>query len=204
MATTQNRRITAILLQNALNALYNDVLPGYSLAAFWNVSGLDDDLPDEGEVKAVYELFRVLEVPALNARAALADVSASEEGFEGLFTVPSTATMVPLVFSGPVWAGLSQSQGFGVALTLQRLTVFVQNSGTAGADLSLDLRLDDVSMLTAPIVIPVGSGDNVGLIVPPSKITTTAIPSAGVLSAHIITAPDDAEGVALNVWVKPL
>lgn len=202
MASLQHRRMTAILLQNGLNTLYNDVLPLYSLAAFWNVSGIDDDLPDEGEVKAVLDLFIPLAVPALNARAAIADVSASEEGFDGIFAVPATAFLVPFVFSGPVWAGQSQSQGFGVALELQRLTIFVQVSGTTGANLSLDLQVDDVSMLTAPVSVPVGSGDNVGVVVPSSQLVTTSIPASSVVSAHILAAPDDAEGVAVNVWVK--
>ena len=203
MATVQHKRLTAILLQNAFSALYSGVLPGYSLTAFWNVSGIDDDLPDEGEVKAVYDQYVTLAVPALNARAAVADIAASEEDFDGLFSVPATATLIPFVFSGPVYAGLSDSQGFGVALTLQRLTIFVQNTGTTGANLSLDLRLDGITMLTSPLSIPVGSGENIGVIVPPSQIATTAIPASGVVSAHIVTAPDDAEGVAFNVWVKP-
>jgi hypothetical protein len=202
MATISHRRVMTILLQDVFNRLYNDVLPGYSVTAFWNVSGIDDDLPDEGEVKAIQDLYKLLVIPALNARAAYADVDASEEPFEGIFAVPSTAFLVPFVFSGPVWGGQSQSQGFGVALELQRLTVFVQDSGTTGANLSIDLQLDSVSMLTAPVSIPVGSGENVGVVVPSSQIATTAIPASGVVSAHILAAPDDAEGVAVNVWVK--
>lgn len=202
MATILHRRVQAILLQDVFNRLYNDVLPGYSVTAFWNVSSIDDDLPDEGEVKAIQDLYKQLAVPALNARAAYADIDASEEEFDGIFAVPSTAFLVPFVFSGPVYEGQSQSQGFGVALELQRLTIFVHISGTTGANLSIDLQLDDVSMLTAPVSVPVGSGENVGVVVPSSQLVTTSIPASSVVSAHILAAPDDAEGVAVNVWVK--
>ena len=130
-------------------------------------------------------------------------VMMSEEEFEGIFALPSTATLIPFIFNGPVWAGLSSAQGFGVALSLQRLSVFVQNTGTTGSNLALDVKLDGVSILTSPISVPVGSGDNVGVLVPASQIATTAIPASGVLSAHILTAPDDAESVRLNAWVKP-
>lgn len=202
MATLQNRRITAILLQNALNALYADVLPLYALSVLWAVGGIDDNLPDEGEVKAVLDGYSGIAIPALNARAALSDVDASTEPFEGLFALPATAFLVPLTFSGPVFAPLSQSQGFGVALTLQRLTVFVQSAGTSGDALTIDLRLDGVTMLAAPISIAAASGDNLGVMVPSAQIVTTAIPASGILSAHLLTAPAAASGVVLNVWVK--
>lgn len=201
MATLQNRRITSILLQNALTALNTAVSPLYALAAVWNVSGLDDDLPDEGEVKTVLNSFAALEIPALNARSALSDVAASTETFDGLFAVPSTAFLVPFAFSGPVWSPLSQAQGFGVALKIQRLTVFVDATGTAGANLSIDLKVDDVSVLAAPLSIPIGSGDHVNLIVPSAAVTAPIIPAESVLSAHLLAAPDDAEGVTVNVWL---
>lgn len=202
MATLDNLRVTALLLKSNLAAVYADVLPIYSLSAFWTVTGIDDDLPDEGEVKLVLDAYDGLKIPRNTADIALRDVKASTEAFEGVFSLPATAFLVPFTFSGPVFAPLSQSQGFGVALTLQRLTVFVQSAGTSGDALTIDIRVDGVTMLTAPISIAAATGENIGIIVPSSQIVTTAIPPSGVLSAHILTAPADAAGVGINIWVQ--
>lgn len=202
MATLNNRRVTALLLKDNLNALYAEVLPLYALSSFWNASGSNEDLPAEGEVKTVMLAYETLAIRRITADTAIRDVKASSEEFEGMFTLPTTAFLVPFAFAGPVWSPLSQAQGFGVALTLQRLTVFVKHSGTAGDNLTIDLRVNDVSVLSTPVTIPINSGDNVGVIVPSFQIVTTAIPAESTLSAHILTAPDDAESVALNVWLK--
>ncbi|MGD9125747.1 MAG: hypothetical protein PVH19_00075 [Planctomycetia bacterium] len=201
MATVQHRRIAAILLQDAIGQLNAAVAPLHALASVWTVSGINDDLPSEAEVKAVLDGYAALSIPGLNARIALADVNASTDPFDGQFAVPATAFVVPFVFAGPVWAPLEQAQGFGVALTLQRLTLFVSISGTTGADLTVDVRCDGVSMLSAVVSVPGGSGENIHVIVPDSQLITTSIPAGSVLSAHLVTAPDDAQGVTVNVWL---
>lgn len=202
MATIDNRRITAILLKSNIAALYDAILPIYALSAFWNTSGIDDNLPAEGDVKGVLGLYKAVSVPRISSDVALRDVELSQAGFEGVFAVPATSFLVPFVFAGPVWADISQSQGFGVALTVLRLTVFVQNTGTSGAALTVDLRVDGVSMLSAPVSVAMGSGENVGVVLPSANLINTSVPASGVLSAHILTAPNDAEGVAVNIWVK--
>lgn len=207
MASLLNRRLTALLLKEKLSQLYTAVFPYHFLADGWTVNGIDDDLPDEGEVKAVLDGWIAIEKPALNARAAIEDVNASTEEYTGIFAVPSTTFIIPFNFDGPVWAGQNQSQGFGTDLTIQAVTIFCGDSGAAGDNLTVDTRIDAVSIFSSLPEIPINSGEDVIVIVPSSQISITSIPAASVVSGHIVTAPgpapDDAQDVKINIWVKP-
>jgi hypothetical protein len=202
MATPQNCRISAILLQNAVAALYADVEPIYSLVSLWTLDGLDNALPAEGEIKAMLTAYTALEIPALNARASLADVAASTEDFDGLYAVAATASMIPVQFAGPVWAGQSQSQGFGVALTIQRLVLLCGSTGTGGADLDIDIRIDGVSIFTDRPTLAAASGDDQARILLAPSIPTRAIPAQSLVSVHLVACPDDAADVTVNLWLK--
>jgi len=202
MATLLNRRVTGILLQNALNDINAAVSPLYALANVWTLNGIDDDLPAEAEVKAVLENYANLQVPALNVRAALSDVAASTEEFDGLFAVPSTAFAYSFNFDGPVWTGQSAAQGFGVSLSVVRVALFVGASGTNGADLTVDLRIDGTSIFATLPSIPITSGANVHYLVPDSYLNTKTLPAESVLSAHLTAAPNDAEDLRVNVWLN--
>jgi hypothetical protein len=205
MASINNRRIVALLLQEKLNSLYAEVLPLYALANAWTLNSIDDDLPTEGEVKTVLEDYAALAVPATNTRAAVLDVGNSEETFDGAFAVPSTAFIRPFEFGGPVWGGAYQSQGFGIDLSIVRMTIFAGDTGTPGASgsvITVDAQVDGVSLFSTLPEIAADSGTDVNYVVPDAYFITKSIPASGILKIHLPTMPDDAENITVNVWLQ--
>lgn len=86
MAEINNRRLTAMLLQDKIAAVFAAVAPLRMTACLWTIDGLDASLPEEAAVAAVLEGYQALNIPAMNTRAAIRDIEASDAG-EG-YTLP--------------------------------------------------------------------------------------------------------------------
>lgn len=109
----------------------------------------------------------------------------------------------PFIFAGPIWTGQMQHIGFKAALEIQRAVIFVENIGTTGDNLVVDLRINSNSILDPLPSIAPGTGATVCQAIPETDFDQIAIPSDGILSAHLLSTPDDAQGITVNVWLSP-
>lgn len=211
-------RTVGMETQAAIDAVYLQLHSLRYVSRQWTLACLNQFLPDPFEIKTVVAQYQALKFPRLEAQSAVAVMLTAQPedgiadapaycgpfvgpGFDGVFET-SAPFVAPFRFDGPVWAGQSVSQAFGLELTLQVVSLFVLDTGTGGDALTIDLRLAGVSILTEPITIAADSGANVTLVVPALQLTTFTIPGAGVVSAHLLTVPTGAAGVTVNWWMK--
>lgn len=203
MATLENIRAVALILQQCSETLYTDVLPVYGVTNSWNVAGLDGDLPPEGEVKSTLELYEQITKLPINLAPAIRDVRQSTgTPIGGLFYLPST--IFPIIFrmEGVVIPGDVGSQAFGTPLQIERVTLFCEETGSGGADLVVDVQKGGGSLFSVLPAIAANSGDDVLYIVPDGDLSETSISSADVLTTSVVSAPDDCQSVTLTIWVK--
>lgn len=203
MASIENVRAVALILQQCVEALYTDIISVYGVTSGWNVTGLDEDLPPEGDVKSILGEYEQISKFPVNLASAVRDVKESTEAVvEGLFFLPTT--VYPLVFriEGPVIPGVFDTQSFGTDLEIEKITVFCKDTGTGGNNLVLDVMLNSNSIFANLPLIPANSGNNVLYIVPDEDISETSILSADVLEAITAFAPDGCRDVTLTIWVR--
>lgn len=203
MATLEHVRAVALVLQQCAETLYNDVLPVYGITDAWNVTGLDGDLPPEGEVKSTLELYEQITKLPINLASALRDVKASTgTPIGGLFYLPSTIFPILFKLEGVVIPGDFGSQAFGTPLHIERITLFCEETGSGGSDLVVDVQKGGGSLFSTLPTIPANSGDDVLYIVPNGDISETSISSSDVLTASVVSHPDVCQGVLLAIWVQ--
>lgn len=204
MASFEHLRAVALIVYEAVEALYNDILPVRAVTSSWDLTDIDDNLPDEGDVKATLETYEDITKLPVTLNAALQDVRATTgTPPEGLFSLP--ATVFPIVFSldGPLMAPVELgSQGFGVNLKIERITLFCGDTGSGGNDLTADLQNQSGSLFSTIPVISANSGMNQLFIVPAADISTDSILAGDILTGSLVSKPDASKTAILTLWVK--
>jgi len=85
MASTDERRITAILLKKNLREFYAATMPLYALSASWSLNESDAELPGEGEVKEVLTRYNALKIPRISIEQSLREIQNSTDEFDGMW-----------------------------------------------------------------------------------------------------------------------
>ncbi len=140
MADTNNRRITAMLLQGKVEEVFQVFAPLRMLSCQWVLNSIDDDLPTEAEVAAVLAAYSAASIPALNTRSAIRELETSEAGEGFVFPdVPECgAESSAVVVTGltiPSATGLTISSATGLTipsgggLTFPQTGLTIQQTG---------------------------------------------------------------------------
>lgn len=202
MATSEHIRAVGLTVQACVETLYSDILPVYGVTSTWVFNSIDDDLPAEGDVKAQLNAYEAIAKLPVNLSPALQDVKASTgTPAEGIFYLPSTIFPILFRIEGVVIPGEFGAQAFGTNLHIERVTLFCEETGSGGSDLVVDVQKDGGSLFSALPTIPANSGDDVLLIVSEDDVSDASIDASDVLTASIVSCPDDCQGVLLTIWV---